>query len=135
MLKRLIHEIVHFLIEDKFLFSLFSSFFFHSYHFVFFKKKYCCYFLFILAEISIFVFVRCFASPNSENGGGYMFFVCYHLVFVSSHIPFMLFSHFFPFPFFLFPFFPFPFFPFPFFSISDVKQFNIPKKIRVCNQF
>jgi len=30
-----------------------------------------------LAESSIFVFVRCFASPKSENGGGCMFFVCF----------------------------------------------------------
>gem|GEM_PF-6497302 len=32
-----------------------------------------------LVEISIFGFVRCFASPNSEKGGGLMSFVCFYL--------------------------------------------------------
>ena len=73
-------------------FCLFSSCFlrFVSFHLVFlrfvsfhllFSKKILfaisCYFL---AEISIFEFVRCYASPNSENGGGCMFFVCFFLL-------------------------------------------------------
>ena len=77
----------------------------------FFKKQDVCYFSLFLAEISIFVFVRCFASPNSENGGGYMFFVCYHLGLSLFIFSFTLFSV-------IFMFFSFPSFSFPSFSFS-----------------
>jgi len=70
-----------------FLFFLFSV----SFHLAFFKKNTVYYFSLFLAEISIFEFVRCFASPNSENGGGYMFFVCLYRV-LSLFIVFCLFS-------------------------------------------
>jgi len=54
--------------------------FFTLFIFLFSKNRMFVISRYFLAEISIFVFVRCFASPNSENGGGYMFFVRYHLV-------------------------------------------------------
>jgi len=59
---------------------------------VFQEKNTGCYFSLFLAEISIFVFVRCFASPNSENGGGlwgflYLFFCITDLYFCFRFIP------------------------------------------------
>jgi len=57
---------------------------FVSFHHIFSKKQLFVFLVIFLAEISIFEFVRCFASPNSENGGRFYvfglihsFFACY----------------------------------------------------------
>jgi len=58
-----------------FVFTLFVSS-----HLALFEKITVCYFSLYFAAISIFEFVRCFASPNSENGGRLYVFVCFFLL-------------------------------------------------------